>query len=75
MFVKGGVAPPDAHLAAPVLGVNVAGHGEAAVQDLLGVIHRGLQKVPEVLIFRHLLVPCLAPLRHRLAGDRKHTEI
>lgn len=60
------------HLAAAMLCVNVSGHRETCVQQLLSVIHRSLEQVFEVLIFGHLLVPGLPPLSHRLTKSAAH---
>lgn len=57
-----------------MLCVYVAGHREAAVEDLLGVVHRSLQQVAEVLVLGHLLVACLTPLRHSLM-DRQRERV
>lgn len=44
------------HLAATVLSVDVSRHWKPGVKNLLCVIYWGLQKVPEVFIFWHVLV-------------------
>lgn len=54
-----------------MLCVYVAGHREAAVEDLLGVVHRSLQQVAEVLVLWQLLVACLTPLRDSLMDRQR----
>lgn len=56
------------HLAAAMLRVDVPRHGEACVQQLLGVVYRSLKEVFEVLVLSHVLVARLPPLSHRLQG-------
>lgn len=51
-----------------MLRVDVPRHGEARVQQLLGVIYRSLKEVFEVLVLSHVLVARLPPLSHRLQG-------
>ena len=60
----------EAGLRAAVLRVDVARHGEARLQDLLGVVQGGQQQLLEVLILRHLLVACLPPLGYGLEVKR-----
>lgn len=57
-----------------MLCVYVAGHREAAVEDLLGVVHRSLQQVAEVLVLWQLLVACLTPLRDSLSMVDEYLE-
>ena len=64
--VDPGVLAP--HLAASVLRVDVSGHREASVQQLLSIVHWSLEEVSEVFILGHLLITCLPPLSHRLTG-------
>lgn len=45
-----------------MLRVDVARHGEARLQDLLGVVQRSLQQLLEVLVLGHFLVAGLPPL-------------
>lgn len=52
----------EAGLRAAVLRVHVARHGEARLQDLLGVIQRSLKELLEVLVLGHFLVARLPPL-------------
>lgn len=56
----------EASLRASVLRVDVARHGEARLQDLLGVIQWSLQQLFEVLILGHFLVARLSPLGYGL---------
>lgn len=63
------------YLTAAVLCVDVAWHGETSVQKLLGIIHRSLKQVAEVLILRHVLVPGFAPLRHRLHEGKRSASV
>lgn len=51
-----------------MLRVDVPRHGEACVQQLLGVVYWSLKEVFEVLVLSHVLVACLPPLSHRLQG-------
>ena len=61
----------EAGLRAAVLRVHVAGHGEARLQDLLGVVQRRLQQLLEVLVLGHLLVAGLAPLGDGLRKEKE----
>lgn len=65
----------EAGLRAAVLGVDVARHGEARLQELLGVVQRSLQQLSEVLVLGHLLVACLTPLGYGLRSKRKETQL
>lgn len=49
-------------LRAAVFCVNVSGHGEPRLQDLLGIIQGSLQQLFKVLILCHFLVARLSPL-------------
>lgn len=46
--------------------VDVSGHGEASLQDLLSVVDRSFEELFEVGILGHLLVFGLAPLGYSL---------
>lgn len=50
-----------------MLGVDVSGHGEACLQDLLSIIQRCMKKLFEVFILWHLLITCLSPLSNGLS--------
>lgn len=63
------------HLAAAVLRVDVSRHGEARVQQLLGVVHRSLKQVFEVLVLGHVLIAGLPPLSHSLTERRSETHL
>lgn len=58
-----------------MLCVDVARHGEARLQDLLGIIQWSLQQLFEVLILCHFLVACLSPLGYGLGIQRKTKEL
>ena len=49
-----------------MFGVNVARHGKARLQDLLGVGDGRLQQLSEVLVLGHVLVAEREPLADRL---------
>lgn len=63
------------HLAAAVLRVDVSRHGEARVQQLLGVVHWSLKQVFEVLVLGHVLIAGLPPLSHSLTERRSETQL
>lgn len=54
------------YLAAPMFCIDVSWHWKSGVENLLCVIHWGLQKVAEIFIFWHVLISWLAPLRYGL---------
>lgn len=58
------------HLAASVLRVNVTWHWKAHLQNLLSIIQWCLQKVLEVFILRHVLVPSFTPLGYGLHQNK-----
>jgi len=57
----------EACLGSTVLRVDVAGHGEACLEDFLGIVHRCLKKLLEVFVLGHVLVFEGSPLGDRLA--------
>lgn len=56
----------EAGLWTSVLRVDVSGHWETCLQDLLSIVQRSLKKLLEVLILWHLLVSSLPPLSNGL---------
>jgi len=75
-FCLSGFVPRNfiAYLRGALFSVDVSRHGEPGLEDFLRIVNGRLQQLFEVLVFGHVLVAQVAPLRDRLkAHNVKHT--
>lgn len=56
-----------------MLGVDVSRHGEARLQDVVGVVLWSLEELLKVLVLWHFLVARLLPLCNGLRKKKKKT--
>lgn len=58
--------PSVTYLRSPSFGHDVPWHGEPGLEDLLGIIHWGLEQLLQIFILRHVLVTLGLPLGYCL---------